>query len=145
MTQNSSIYCPKSGERGQAVNNATVKSTLAVTLHRVQDVTHRFCPDPDCDVVYFAEDGSELFFAHELRERVYQKEPHVDDVLVCYCFFHTLGDIRNSVNNAGESPIVADIKTGIKQGKCACDWRNPQGNCCLGNVLKIVKTQQDAE
>jgi hypothetical protein len=30
--------------------------------------------------------------------------------------------------------IVDDIKAGIKAGQCACDLRNPQGTCCLGNV-----------
>ena len=30
--------------------------------------------------------------------------------------------------------IIDDISTGINAGQCACDLRNPQGSCCLGNV-----------
>ena len=133
--------CPQCGSKGQSIDNATIKSLIAVTLHRVKDVKHRFCAEADCEVAYFAEDGSETFYTHELRERVYQKEPEAPDVLVCYCFFHTLGDIHKSVTDEGNSPIVDDIKSGIKQGHCACDWRNPQGNCCLGNVTQIVKSK----
>lgn len=133
--------CPQCDHKGLSVDNATIKSLISVTLHRVADVDHRFCAKPDCSVVYFAEDDSETFYTHELRERVYQKEPQAEDVLVCYCFFHSLGDIQKSVAEEGKSPIVEDINFGIQQGHCACDWRNPQGNCCLGNVIKVVKAQ----
>ena len=133
--------CPQCGHKGLSVDNATIKSLISVTLHRVADVEHRFCPAADCSVVYFAEDGSEIFYKHELRERVYQKEPDSEDVLVCYCFFHALGDIQKSVDKDGKSPIIEDIRHGIQQGHCACDWRNPEGQCCLGNVVRIVKAQ----
>ncbi len=142
MAQNNGEMCPQCGSKGQSVDNATVKSLISVSLHRVEDVKHRFCAETDCPVVYFAEDNSETFYTQDLRERVYQKEPHSEDVLVCYCFFHTLGDVYSSVDKAGQSPIIDDINFGIQQGHCACDWRNPQGNCCLGNVIKIVKAQK---
>lgn len=145
MAQNKNENCPKCDHKGQAVDNATIKSLINVSLHRVNDVKHRFCADADCDIAYFAEDGSETFLTHELRERVYQKEPDAEDVLVCYCFYHTLGDIHASIDTEGKSVIVDDINEGIQQGQCACDWRNPQGNCCLGNVIKLVKAQKSSE
>lgn len=39
----------------------------------------------------------------------------------------------------GRSAVVADISAGIKAGPCACDLRNPQGSCCLGNVRGVVE------
>ena len=139
MAQQVNEVCPQCSCKGQSIDNATLKSLISVTLHRVEDVKHRFCAEANCTVAYFAEDRSETFYTYDLRERIYQKEPDAEDVLVCYCFFHTLGEIQNSVNDEGNSPIVADIKYGIQQGHCACDWRNPEGKCCLGNVLKIVQ------
>jgi hypothetical protein len=133
--------CPKCGIQGHIIDNATIKCLISVSLHRVQDVRHCFCAEPACSVVYFAEDGSEVFYTVDLRERVYQKEPQALDVLVCYCFLHHLGSIKESVTETGYSAIVDDIRQGIQSGSCACDWRNPQGTCCLGNVLKIVKLQ----
>ncbi len=142
----SNAMCPQCGYKGLSVDNATIKSLISVTLHRVADVEHRFCAVADCSVVYFAADDSEIFYKHELRERVYQKEPDAEDVFVCYCFFHTLGDIQKSVDKDGKSPIIEDIRQGIKRGHCACDWRNPEGQCCLGNVVRIVKARiQNAE
>src|SRR5687768_4499407 len=104
--------CPNCGIKGDAVGNATIKCLISVSLHRVKDVEHRFCENAACDVVYFAEDGSEIFHTTDLRERVYQKEPHSADVLVCYCFFHTLGDIQADVAINGKNAIVDDIKHG---------------------------------
>jgi hypothetical protein len=39
---------------------------------------------------------------------------------------------------------VDDIDTGINTGQCACDLRNPQGSCCLGNVRGLIKRLQIA-
>lgn len=139
MDQSVSNMCLQCGNKGKVVGNATIKSIISVSLHRVEDVKHFFCASPDCSVVYFAEDESETFYTHDLRERVYQKESDSDDVLVCYCFFHTLGDIHSSLSEGMTHVIVDDINEGIQKGHCACDWRNPQGTCCLGNVLKIIK------
>ena len=139
MSQTNLEICPRCNMKGQSVDNATVKSLIGVSLHRVNDIRHRFCVTSDCPVAYFAEDDSEIFYTHELRERIYQKEPDTEDILVCYCFFHTLGDIKASADLEGENSIIQDIKVGIQKGKCACDWRNPQGKCCLGNVIEIVK------
>lgn len=141
MTQNDHNACPQCYKVGKAVDNATIKSLISVSLHRVKDVKHRFCSTADCPVVYYAEDESTTFYVQDLRERVYQKEPEATDVFVCYCFFHTLGDILKSETDDESNPIVDDINYGIQQGHCACDWRNPQGTCCLGNVLKILKSQ----
>ena len=140
MAKGSAEICPQCKNKGKAVDNATVKCLISVSLHRVKDVKHRFCTTPDCSIVYYAEDGSEAFYVQDLRERVYQKQPDMDDVLVCYCFLHTVGDINASITDEPDNRIVDDINFGIQQGHCACDWRNPQGTCCLGNVLTIIKS-----
>lgn len=139
MSQSRKENCPECNTKGQSVDNATIKSLICVSLHRVKDVSHRFCSQPNCSIVYYAEDHSKVFYQHELREQVYQKAPNANDVLVCYCFFHTLGEIKASAESEEHSSIVEDIRFGIQQGHCACDWRNPQGNCCLGNILEIIK------
>ncbi|MBZ0276674.1 MAG: hypothetical protein K8I60_11035 [Anaerolineae bacterium] len=133
------VNCPACDTKGQRVDGATVKSMLAVSLRYVQDIPYHFCASPDCDVVYYSGDGAQTFATHQVRERVYQKEPKADDVLICYCFQHTPGDIRQHVAQSTQVTLIDDINAGIQAGQCACDWRNPQGNCCLGNVRQLVK------
>ncbi|MFQ5401755.1 MAG: hypothetical protein ACE5E7_19430 [Anaerolineae bacterium] len=131
--------CPSCGQKGKTVNTQTVKALLAVSLEAVKEgIPYRFCRTPDCPVVYYDESGG-FFTEADLRERVHQKHPEADDVFVCYCYRHTPGSIRAELVAQGQTDVVARITAGTKAGTCACDIRNPQGSCCLGNVRQVVK------
>jgi hypothetical protein len=130
-------FCPDCGQKGKIVAGQTVKSLLSVSLRLVQDSQYYFCRTAACPVVYFNADGSSRFTTDQVRERVYQKEPDREDVKVCYCFYHTAGEIRTS-SPADVKEIIAEINAGIQADQCACDLRNPQGSCCLGNVRRLL-------
>ena len=130
--------CPECGKTGKAVEGQTVKSLLSMSLRQVQDVKYLFCRTQNCPVVYFSAQGEQTCTVDQVRERVYQKEPEAEDVFVCYCFGHKVGDLRTASPD-DRSAIVDDINTGINAGQCACDLRNPQGSCCLGNVRNLIK------
>lgn len=130
--------CPANGQKGKLVQNQTVKALLKISLRAVRETEHYFCADKDCPVVYYTADGAQTFTVHQVRETVYQKEPNNPGVSVCYCFQHTLGTLQTSASQQRQA-IIEDIKQGIAVGQCACNLRNPQGVCCLGNVNKLVK------
>jgi hypothetical protein len=130
--------CPVCGVRGKPVQGQTVKALLSVSLREVHDVEYLFCKTQTCPVVYFTSDGEQTFSVEQVREKVYQKEPENDGVFACYCFRHTVGDIR-AASSESRKAILDDINTGINGGQCACDLRNPQGSCCLGNVREVMK------
>jgi hypothetical protein len=130
--------CPVCGEKGKSVQGQTVNALLLVSLRAVQDVEYLFCKTQTCPVVYFSSNGEQTFTIEQVRERVYQKEPDSDDVFVCYCFRHTVGEL-SAASPESRRTIVDDINTGINAGQCACDLRNPQGSCCLGNVRGLIK------
>lgn len=130
--------CPVCQQKGKPVHGQTVKALLSVTLRQVQNVQYLFCQTLTCPVVYFSLDGQQTFTVDQVRERVYQKEPDRDDVFICYCFRHTVGEIRAATQEIRDS-ILEDINTGIQADQCACDLRNPQGSCCLGNVRELTR------
>ena len=130
--------CPECGKTGKPVQGQTVKAVISRSLRELQDVQYLFCRTQTCPVVYFSTDGKQTFTVDQIRERIYQKEPETDDVFVCYCFRHTVGDLRIA-SSEERIAIVDDINTGINAGQCACDLRNPQGSCCLGNVRALTK------
>ena len=130
--------CPACGVRGKPVQGQTVKALLGVSLRAVQDVEYLFCKTRTCRVVYFSPEGDQAFRVEQVRERVYQKEPDREDVLACYCFRHTVGELR-SASPESRMAILDDINTGINAGQCACDLRNPQGSCCLGNERGLIQ------
>lgn len=134
--------CPTNQKAGKAIDTLTLKALLSVPLTHVVHPAYRFCPDPKCPTVYYSADGTQLFDESDLREKVYQKHLGDSDVLICYCFQHSPNSIRDEIIRTGTSTVIEQITAGIQAGQCACDIRNPQGNCCLGNVRHAVKRIQ---
>jgi hypothetical protein len=134
--------CPECGKVGKPVQGQTVKALLSVSLRQLQDVEYLFCRTQTCPIVYFSADGEQIFTVEQVRERVYQKEPEAENVFVCYCFRHTVGELH-AASPKNRIAIVDDIKAGINAGQCACDLRNPQGSCCLGNVRNLIKRLEE--
>jgi hypothetical protein len=106
-------------------------------LRRVSTSPHRFCPDPDCEVVYFDATGHHHVKA-DVRVPVWQKEPF-GDRMICYCFGENEASIRAEMERCGRSDAVARVRGHIEAGRCACEVRNPRGVCCLGDVTAAVK------
>lgn len=136
--------CPVSGTVGLKVGLITVKALLkGNALRRLEGKAYRFCPEPACDIVYFDREADSIFEKRDLRVRVGQKESE-DPIPVCYCFDITMADLRKQLTLAGETDIPAMIAAEVKAGHCACEVRNPQGSCCLGNVSNAVKRIRSA-
>lgn len=131
--------CPNCREAGKSVDSITLKALLAVPLTELRAVEYRFCRTADCPTVYYSVDGEQQFGEEALREQVHQKHPTADDVFVCYCFRHSPSTIRAELVETGRSTTVVQVTAGIEAGQCACDMRNPQGSCCLGNVRAVVQ------
>ena len=130
--------CPVSGTKGAKVDLQTVKAMLTEAgLMRVTRTTHRFCADPACEVVYFADDGGTVLKS-DVRVIVWQKEPEGERT-VCYCFGENEADIRSEIIATGKSKAVERVRRHIQAGRCACEVRNPRGVCCLGDVGAAVK------
>lgn len=130
--------CPVCGQIGKSVQGQTVKAFLLVSLRQVRNGEYLFCRTQTCPVVYFSWDSQQTFTAERVRKRVYQKEPNTEDVCICYCFRHTVGDLC-AASHETRVAIIDDINAGIQADQCACDLRNPQGSCCLGNARGLVK------
>src|SRR5262245_59399713 len=112
---------------------------LDVTLLALRDGPYLFCRTADCPVIYFSADGEQSFSKTQIRVPVHQKEPDDENVPVCYCFRHSPATIQAELLATGRSIVIEEINTGINTGQCACEIRNPQGSCCLGNVHAVVK------
>jgi hypothetical protein len=132
--------CPTNGKIGKLIDSLTLKAMLAKPLTELRPMEYRFCKDSDCPTVYYSVDGLQTFVEADLRERVYQKRQQDREVFICYCFGHKVGDVLSEVTKAGGAAVIEKINAGIQAGQCACDIRNPQGSCCLGNVRALVKT-----
>ena len=62
---------------------------------------------------------------------------------ICYCFDHSLEEIRDEIIATGNSTAVETISEELKDG-CWCETKNPQGICCLGAVSRFVRETKQA-
>ena len=130
--------CPVSGSRGSAVDVIMVKALLVEhALRRFLPGEYRFCPAPDCDVVYFSADG-QRFTTADVRVPVWQKLPFGDRP-ICYCFGESEASMRSEVAAGEGSRVIERVREHIAAERCACDVRNPRVACCLGDVMAAVK------
>lgn len=131
--------CPACGQKGRQVDTITIKAMLKVSLMAVQETPYLFCPTAACPVIYFSIDGNQSFSKDQVRVPVHQKEPDDETVPVCYCFGHSPASIQAELRATGHRTVIEEINRGLKTKQCACEIRNPQGSCCLGNVRRVVE------
>lgn len=118
------MQCPRNGIEYGSVEKKTLVHHLKTPWSiELGDKVYFFCDDPECDVVYFSEDGR-LFNRDDLRTVVGQKNRQ-DDKILCYCFGVSAEDYRKDES-------LKDFVTEMTKAEiCACDVRNPSGKCCL--------------
>jgi hypothetical protein len=130
--------CATCAERGSPVQLQTVKALLTeAALRRLQLTHYRFCANAACETVYFGDAGDQ-FGTGDIRVPVWQKQSG-HGRLLCYCFGETESGIQGEFIEHGRTEVVARIRAHIAAQRCACDIRNPQGACCLGDVIAAVK------
>lgn len=131
--------CPVTGTKGKVVRAETLSALLQPEQqHRITEGRYRFCSAQGCDVVYFAEDGSHVFTLADLTVRVGIKESQGHRP-ICYCFNHSIEEIVTEILRTGQSTVADEIRTRLNADGCDCEHTNPQGSCCLGNVLALVE------
>jgi Zinc binding domain len=116
--------CPLSGMECSEVPRRTILHHLKESWKWSGSATSYYCcDDPECDVVYFGDDGS-VILKSQLRTLVGVKETS-GDTLLCYCFGVSKADRDND-------PLIRDfVVAQTRLGLCSCDTANPSGRCCL--------------
>ncbi len=133
--------CPQCGSKSKKVSRMTVRYMVKGSFQsQVHDKTsYRFCLSPTCPLVYFSENDHSVFTKDQLSERVTIKESD-DPIPLCYCFNFFRHDVEKEIRETGKTTILDFISGQVKAGNCFCEYTNPQGTCCLGNVSLVVKS-----
>lgn len=136
--QGDQLLCQQCGYEGRPVDRTTVQALLKPeALGEVNGSQYVFCETPNCPVVYYAADGTQLR-KEQVRVRVGLKETE-DPVPLCYCFGVTERMIREEMLRTGRSTAATRIRAEVKAGTCRCEVKNPSGRCCLGQVRQAEK------
>ena len=136
------LPCTKCSHHSQAVSRRTVLFMVRPQFLEVAlNGTFRFCPDRECAIVYFDEQGSRVFTVEDLRTTVGVKAS-TGPIPLCYCFGFDESHLREEIAETATATIPERISHLIREGLCACDVRNPSGKCCLGEVIRTAKRLQ---
>jgi len=125
----SKCECPENGNIYLEVSSKTILHHLNKPwMHSLGEQKYFFCHDPECEVVYFAEDHS-VIKKSQLRTRVGIKEQD-DDALTCYCF--GVSNIEARTLKEAKAFVIQQTK----ESACSCTTSNPSGRCCLKDFPK---------
>lgn len=120
------LNCPQCGTTCKPVVLRTLYHQ--VKFPEVQEISsdgYCYCPSKDCATAYFSDTGN---FIPKHHLTTYQD---IQNDKLCFCFDIKASDYLKalSINNA--EAIKNFVIRRTKSGECACEIRNPSGQCCL--------------
>lgn len=128
--------CPQCGARCKSVALKTFWHNLKFPdyLSTPAD-TYYFCPSEHCQVGYFS--STSVIAKHALKAH-----PQIQQGWLCYCFDLSEAQYRSALKTGSAETIKNFIIQQTKSGSCACEIKNPSGQCCLAKIKDIEKTQE---
>ncbi|CAG0982811.1 hypothetical protein ANRL3_02242 [Anaerolineae bacterium] len=93
--------------------------------------SYYFCPAKACSLAYFSNAGNTVSKQHL---RSYQA---IQDDTLCYCFDIAAEQYVSALEGRRADAIKAFVIQRTQAGECACEVRNPSGQCCLANFKHL--------
>jgi hypothetical protein len=131
--------CSNCKVKGKTVKIITLKSMLkpsALETFNIKE-NYYFCSTKDCNVVYF-DRNNKKYLVSDIKVPVHQKD-NSTTTPICYCFDWTKEKINLYVEKGLALNPVDHIRENINENRCGCEVNNPQGSCCLGNVIGYIR------
>lgn len=128
--------CPKCGVSCKSVENKTLFHQVKFPENQIiLEENYYFCVSKNCPVGYFSS-TNHIIPKHSLR--TYQE---IEDDKLCYCFDINTEQYLSAlkVNNADNDKIKKFVIQKTKSGDCACEVKNPSGQCCLAKFRNLTR------
>ena len=121
--------CPRCDSQGHPVGPQTLNARLNDDLRKILAESGYFCPDGQCDVVYYDDFGGVV-----VRDSVPGPIPIKDfDAPLCACFGLTREEIEQDLEEGG----VARTRAGVLRAQseeARCATLAPNGRTCVPEV-----------
>ena len=124
--------CPECGSTCKSVGMPTLYHQVRFPNNQslITD-SYYFCPAKTCSVGYFSSAGNTIPKQHL---RSYQA---IQNDALCYCFDIDANQYLLAIKAHRAEPIKEFVMQRTKAGECACEVRNPSGQCCLANFKRL--------
>ncbi len=121
--------CPRCHSIGQPVGPQTLNSQLDSEVRRSLAESACFCPDTQCDVVYF-DDFSGIVTRGSFRQPIPIKDVEAP---ICSCFGIKRDDIEDDISEGTVERTKAAILK-AQSNEARCRTLAPNGRSCLSEV-----------
>lgn len=126
--------CPKCGESCKSVEHKTLYHQVRFPENNeLSSDKYYFCPAKECPVGYFASTG------HIIPKQYLRTYQEIEDNKLCYCFDINAEHYLSALNVNNADTIKNFVIQKTKMGDCACDVKNPSGQCCLAKFKHLEK------
>lgn len=124
--------CPQCNAAGKRVEMLTLYHQIRFpeNQHIISDAYY-FCQSKDCTTGYFSVDGNSIPKQHLRTHQAIQKDT------LCYCFDIGERDYLTALSTNHAVAIKNFVMQRTKSGECACELRNPSGQCCLSKFKHL--------
>jgi hypothetical protein len=126
--------CPECGSACKSVGMPTLYHQVRFPENqRIASDTYYFCPSKQCTTAYFSIAGNSIPKQHL---RTYQE---IQNDKLCYCFDIDTDQYLSAISANHAESIKDFVIQRTKSGECACEFRNPSGQCCLAKFKHFDK------
>ena len=136
--------CPGCGGPAGRVRRVTVKSLLLEPWAAgAEEPEYNLCLDEACPVVYFNDEGTEVYEQSRIKVPVAYKRG-AEPRYVCYCSKVTEARVREAIaKGAWTVAGVCKLTGAMKHSNCARN--NPMGRCCREEIQGLIDKSQAGE
>lgn len=128
--------CQKCGVSCKSVENKTLLHQIKFPENtRLSLDKYYFCLSKECSVGYFSSIG-QIIPKQSLR--TYQE---IEDDKLCYCFDINADHYLSALTANNADAIKNFVIQKTKSEDCACDVKNPSGQCCLAKFKALASAR----
>lgn len=126
--------CPKCGVSCKSVENKTLFHQIRFPENQAAfQEKYYFCSTKECHVGYFSS-TDDIIPKQSLR--TYQE---IEADKLCYCFDINTGQYLAALKANNAETIKNFVIEKTKSGECACEVKNPSGQCCLARFKALER------
>lgn len=124
--------CPGCGTTCKSVEIQTLYHQVKFPENQgIISESYYFCPSKDCATAYFSVAGNSI------PKRQLTSYQDIQQDKLCYCFDIDTDDYLAAINTHQAKATKNFVIQRTKSGECACNLRNPSGQCCLAKFKQL--------
>lgn len=130
--------CPECGASCKSVGMPTLYHQVRFPENQsIVTDSYYFCPAKTCRIAYFSNADNTIPKQHLRSHQAIQNDA------LCYCFDINAEQYLSALKDGRAEPIKAFVMQRTQARECACEIRNPSGQCCLANFKNLEKSHWD--